>query len=418
MQDSSISKFFEKSRKERLDIVKNFSNLSEEELKILQGNDGGISFEKADKMVENAIGTFSLPLGIATNFKINGKDYVIPMVIEEPSVIAAASKGAKIARIKGGFEISTDESYSIGQIQVLDVDVSNGIKKIQESEKEILELANSKSNTLSKMGKGAKEVSCKEIDTPLGKMLIVELLIDVGDAMGANVTNTMCEGIAPLIEKITGGRTLLRILSNYSTRRIAKAKAVFDKDAVGGEEVVDNILMAFEFADNDVYRAVTHNKGIMNGTIAVANATGQDSRAIEASANAYAARSGQYRSLSKWTKDKEGNLVGHLELPLSVGIIGGIANVHPIAKICTKILGVTSAKELAGVMTATGLAQNYSAIRALATEGIQKGHMRLHARNLAAAAGAKPEQIDQIVQKMIEEKKISLDNAKELLEQI
>ena len=418
MKDSSISKFFEKSRKERLDIVKNFSNLSEEELKILQGNDGGISFEKADKMVENAIGTFSLPLGIATNFKINGKDYVIPMVIEEPSVIAAASKGAKIARIKGGFEISTDESYSIGQIQVLDVDVSNGIKKIKEAEKEILELANSKSNTLSKMGKGAKEVSGKEIDTPLGKMLIVELLIDVGDAMGANVTNTMCEGIAPLIEKITGGRTLLRILSNYSTRRIAKAKAVFDKDAVGGEEVVDNILMAFEFADNDVYRAVTHNKGIMNGTIAVANATGQDSRAIEAGANAYAARSGQYRSLSKWNKDKEGNLVGHLELPLSVGIVGGIANVHPIAKICTKILGVTSAKELAGVMTATGLAQNYSAIRALATEGIQKGHMRLHARNLAAAAGAKPEQIDQIVQKMIEEKKISLDKAKELLEQI
>ncbi len=418
MKDSSISKFFEKSRKERLDIVKNFSNLSEEELIVLQGNDGGISFEKADKMVENAIGTFSLPLGIATNFKINGKDYVIPMVIEEPSVIAAASKGAKIARIKGGFEISTDESYSIGQIQVLDINASNEIKKIKEFEKEILALANSKSSTLSKMGKGAKEVSAKEIDTPLGKMLIVELLIDVGDAMGANVTNTMCEGVAPLIEKITGGRTLLRILSNYSTRRIAKAKAVFDKDAVGGEEVVDNILMAFEFADNDVYRAVTHNKGIMNGTIAVANATGQDSRAIEASANAYAARSGQYRSLSKWNKDKEGNLVGHLELPLSVGIVGGIANVHPIAKICTKILGVTSAKELAGVMTATGLAQNYSAIRALATEGIQKGHMRLHARNLAAAAGAKPEQIDQIVQKMIDEKKISLDKAKELLEQI
>ena len=418
MKDSLISKFFEKSRKERLDIVKNFSNLSEEELKILEDNNGGISFEKADKMVENAIGTFSLPLGIATNFKINGKDYVIPMVIEEPSVIAAASKGAKIARIKGGFKINTDKSYSIGQIQVLDVNVSDGIKKIQESEKEILELANSKSNTLSKMGKGAKEVFGKEIDTSLGKMLIVELLIDVGDAMGANVTNTMCEGVSPLIEKITGGRTLLRILSNYSTRRIAKAKAVFDKDAVGGEEVVDNILLAFEFADNDVYRAVTHNKGIMNGTIAVANATGQDSRAIEAGANAYAARSGQYRSLSKWNKDKDGNLVGHLELPLSVGIVGGIANVHPIAKICTKILGVTSAQELAGVMIATGLAQNYSAIRALATEGIQKGHMRLHARNLAAAAGAKPEQIDQIVQKMIEDKKISLDKAKELLEQI
>lgn len=418
MPDSSISKFFEKSRKERLDIVANFADLSNEELKILQSENGGISFDKADKMVENAIGTFSLPLGLATNFKINGKDYIIPMVIEEPSVIAAASKGAKVARIKGGFEVSAIESFSIGQIQVLDVNIPETIQQIENSANEILELANSKSNTLSKMGKGAKEVSCKEIDAPSGKMLVVEILIDVGDAMGANVTNTMCEAVSPLIERISGGRTLLRILSNYSTRRIARAKAVFDKEAVGGEKVVDNIVLAFEFADNDVYRAVTHNKGIMNGTIAVANAVGQDSRAIEAAANAYAAESGRYRSLSKWSKDSEGNLVGTLEIPLSVGIVGGIANVHPIAKVCTKILGVSSAQELACVMTATGLAQNYSAIRALSTEGIQKGHMRLHARNLAAAAGALPEQIDGIVQKMIEEKKISLDRAKELLEQI
>jgi hydroxymethylglutaryl-CoA reductase len=417
MSNSSISKFFEKTRKERLDIVGNFANLSAEELEILQSNDGGISFEKADNMVENAIGTFSLPLGVATSFKINGKDYLVPMVIEEPSVIAAASKGAKIARIRGGFEATADESYSIGQIQVLDADINLAVKKIHESSKEIINLANSKSNTLSKMNKGAKEVSCKEIDTLLGKMLIVELLIDVGDAMGANITNTMCEAVSPLLEKITGGRTLLRILSNYSTRRIAKVTAVFDKKEIG-EDVVDDIILAYQFADNDVYRAVTHNKGIMNGIIAVANATGQDSRAIEAAANAYAARSGQYRSLSKWTKDNNGNLVGSLELPLSVGIIGGIANVHPIAKVCMKILRVSSAQELACVMTATGLAQNYSAIRALVTEGIQKGHMRLHARNLATAAGAKPDQVDKIVQKMIEEKKISLDRAKELLEQI
>ena len=227
------------------------------------------------------------------------------------------------------------------------------------------------------------------------------------------------KSVSTLIETITGGRTLLRILSNYSTRRITKAKAVFEKEAVGGEKVVENIILAFEFADNDVYRAVTHNKGIMNGTIAVANAIGQDSRAIEAAANAYAAKSGRYRSLSKWSKDNDGNLVGTLEIPLSVGIVGGIANVHPSSQnLCTKILGVSSAQELACVMTATGLAQNYSAIRALATEGIQKGHMRLHARNLAAAAGATPEQIDGIVQKMIKEKKISLDRAKELLEQI
>jgi len=400
MPDSSISKFFEKSRKERLDIVANFANLSNEELDILQSNNGGISYDKADKMVENAIGTFSLPLGIATNFKINSKDYIIPMVIEEPSVIAAASKGAKIARIKGGFEVTADESYSIGQIQVLDIDIPSAIQKITNSSNEILQLANSESNTLSKMGKGAKEISCKEIDTPSGKMLIVELLIDVGDAMGANITNTMCEAVSPMIEKISGGRTLLRILSNYSTRRIAKARAVFEKEAVGGEKVVNDIILAFEFADNDVYRAVTHNKGILNGIIAVANA------------------SGRYCSLSKWSKDNDGNLVGTLEIPLSVGIVGGIVNVHPVAKVCTKILGVSTAQELACVMIATGLAQNYSAIRALATEGIQKGHMRLHARNLAAAAGATSEQIDKIVQKMIEEKKISLDRAKELLEQI
>ena len=418
MPDSSISRFFEKSRKDRLDIVAKFANLTGDELDILQGTDGGVSYDKADKMVENAIGTFALPLGIATNFKINGKDYVVPMVIEEPSVIAAASKGAKIARIKGGFEVTANESFSIGQIQILDVDVSFAVSQIKNNANEILKLANSKSNTLSKMGKGAKEVSCKEIDAPSGKMLIVELLIDVGDAMGANVTNTMCESVSPLIEKVTGGRALLRILSNYSTRRLVKAKAVFEKNAVGGEKVVDNIIAAFEFADNDVYRAVTHNKGIMNGSIAVANAVGQDSRAIEAAANAYAAKTGKYRSLSKWRKDDDGNLIGTLEIPLSVGIVGGIANVHSVAKICAKILDASSAKELACVITATGLAQNYSAIRALVTEGIQKGHMRLHARNLAAAAGASPDQIDEIVQKMIEEKKISLDNAKELLEQI
>ena len=418
MTDSSISKFFEKSRKERLDTVANFSNLSKDELEILQNENGGISYDNADKMVENAIGTFSLPLGVATNFQINGKDYVIPMVIEEPSVIAAASKGAKVARIKGGFQVTADESYSIGQIQILNVDIASAIEKINSSSDEIIKLANSKSNSLPKMNKGAKEISCKEIDTPSGKMLIAELLIDVGDAMGANITNTMCEAVSPLIEEITGGKTLLRILSNYSTRRMVKAKAIFEKEAVGGEQVVDNIILAFEFADNDVYRAVTHNKGIMNGTIAVANAVGQDSRAIEAAANAFAVKSGQYRSLSKWSKDGEGNLVGELEIPLSVGIVGGIANVHPVAKVCTKILGAKSAQELACVMTATGLAQNYSAIRALSTEGIQKGHMRLHARNLAAAAGATSDQIDGIVQKMIEEKKISLDMAKELVEQI
>ena len=380
MADSSISKFFEKTLKERLGIVADFSGLSQDKLKIIGDATGGISYNKADNMIENAIGTFSLPLGIATNFRINDKDYLIPMVIEESSVIAAASKAAKIARIHGGFKAEAEQSYSIGQIQVVNIDVQSAIPKVIGASNEILNLANSKSNTLSKMGKGAKEVSCKDIRTDSGHMLIVELVIDVGDAMGANVTNTMCETVAPLIEKLTGGKTLLRIVSNYSTRRTARASAVFDKDAVGGENVVDDIILAFQFAENDPYRAVTHNKGVMNGTIAVANATGQDSRAIEAAAHAYAAKSGVYRSLTKWTKDSNGNLVGNFELPLSVGIIGGIVQHHPIAKICTKILGVSTAQELSCIMVAVGLAQNFAAMRALVTEGIQKGHMRLHAR--------------------------------------
>ncbi len=380
MRDSSISKFFEKTLKERLGIVADFSDLSPDELKIIEDATGGISFEKADNMIENAIGIFSLPLGIATNFRINDKDYLIPMVIEEPSVIAASSKAAKTARIHDGFKAEADESYSIGQIQVVDTDVQAAIPKIIAASHDILNLANQQSNTLSKLGKGAKEISCKDIETDSGHMLIVELLIDVGDAMGANVTNTMCEAVAPMIEKLSGGKTLLRILSNYSTKRMVRASAVFDKDDIGGEGVVDDMISAFQFADNDMYRAVTHNKGVMNGVIAVANSTGQDSRAIEAAAHAYASKTGHYRSLTKWEKDDNGNLVGNFELPLSVGIVGGVIQHHPIAKICTKILGVTTAQELSCVIAAVGLAQNFSAMRALATEGIQKGHMKLHAR--------------------------------------
>jgi hydroxymethylglutaryl-CoA reductase len=416
--DSSIPKFFEKNRKEKLEIVKNLSNLTEAEIEIIKNSNGGISFEQANTMVENAIGIFSLPLGVATNFRVNQKDHLVPMVIEEPSVIAAASNAAKIAKTHGGFTAKADESLSIGQIQVVETDVKSSIQKIMQSSQELLDIANSKSQTLSKMGKGAKEIMCKEITTESGPMLIVELLIDVGDAMGANVTNTMCEAIAPQIEKLTGGRVVLRILSNYSTRRMVKATAIFDKQGIGGEQVIDNIILAYQFAVNDEYRAVTHNKGTMNGIIAVANATGQDSRAIEAAANAFAAHSGRYGSLTQWSKDKNGNLIGNIELPLSVGIVGGIINVHPMAKICTKILGVTSAQELACIMASVGLAQNFSAIRALATEGIQKGHMKLHAKNIAFAAGAKPEQIEKIVQKMVQENNISLNRAKQLLDQI
>lgn len=416
MIDSAIPKFFEKTRKERLDAIRNFSSLTDEQIKALNLPDGGITFEHADKMIENAFGTFSLPLGVATNFKINDKDYLVPMAIEEPSVIAAASKAAKLARHNGGFSVTANESYSIGQIQIIGADADTAISVIKENTLQILELANSKSNTLSKVGKGAKEISCKKIDTDFESMLIAELLIDVGDAMGANLTNTMCEEVAPLIEKLTGAKTLLRILSNYSTRRMVKATAIFDNKLVGGTEVVDNMIHAYQFAKHDVYRAVTHNKGIMNGIISVANATGQDGRAIEAAAHAYAARLGQYRSLSDWHKDTNGNLVATLEIPLSVGVVGGIINVHPIAKICIDILGIHSAKDLACVMVATGLAQNFAAMHALVTDGIQKGHMRLHARNLASAAGAEPRMIDAIVSQMIQEKNISLNRAKQLVE--
>ena len=384
MTDSSIPKFFEKSHEEKLDIICNFSDLTDDEVNHLKNATGGIDFEHADKMIENAIGTFSLPLGIATNFKINNKDYLVPMVIEEPSVIAAASKAAKIARVHGGFTATVEGNISIGQVQVLDVNIQKSISAINSNSNEIIELANSASKTLPKLGKGAKQIHCKEIKTSTSSMLIVELMIDVGDAMGANVTNTMCETVAPLIEKITGGKTLLRILSNYSTKRMVSVSGTFDKEAVGGEQVVNDIISAFEFADNDVYRAVTHNKGVMNGTISVANATGQDSRAIEAAAHAYASHTGKYRSLTKWKKDDSGNLVGTFEIPLSVGIVGGVTKDHPIAKICTKILKLQNVQELACIMAATGLAQNFAAMRALVTEGIQKGHMKLHARKQAS----------------------------------
>ena len=379
MTDSSIPKFFEKSHEEKLNIISNFSDLNDNEITQLKNATGGLDFEHANKMIENAIGTFSLPLGIATNFRINNKDYLIPMVIEEPSVIAAASKAAKIAKVCGGFSASVDGNISIGQIQVLNAD-AEAISQINARSNEIIELANSSSNTLPKLGKGAKKVDCKEITTSNSTMLIVELMIDVGDAMGANVTNTMCESVAPLIERISGGKTLLRILSNYSTRRMVSTSATFDKEAVGGEQVVNDMISAFEFADNDVYRAVTHNKGVMNGAISVANATGQDSRAIEAAAHAFASHTGRYRSLTQWSKDNDGNLVGKFDIPLSVGIVGGVTNNHPIAKICTKILNLKNVQELSCIIAATGLAQNFAAMRALVTEGIQKGHMKLHAR--------------------------------------
>jgi hydroxymethylglutaryl-CoA reductase len=416
LKNSSISKFHEKKREEKIKILKSFSGLSKEDIKVLKSN-GGLSFDEANNMVENVIGTLSLPLGIATNFKINGKDYLIPMAIEEPSVIAASSKAAKIARKHGGFKMQADKSFSIGQIQLVDT-AKSSVAKVMKAKDEILKLANSKSKTLSKMGKGAKQVSCKKVNTKSGKMLVVELLIDVGDAMGANVTNTMCETVAPLLEKLTGGRAILKILSNYSTKRLVKGRAVFDKDGIGGKEIVDNIILAYEFAANDPYRAVTHNKGIMNGIISVAQATGQDTRAIEAAAHAYASRNNKYQSLTEWSRDRQGNLVGKIELPMSVGIVGGIVNIHSMIKVCNKILGAKSARELACIMGAVGLAQNFSAIRALASEGIQKGHMKLHAKNIAASAGVPKSKMPHVISRMVVEGNVSVTRAKEILKKL
>jgi len=369
-------------------------------------------------MIENVVGAIPIPMGIAVNFLINGRDYLIPMAIEETSVVAAASYGAKMTRSKGGIFTSSTDPIMIGQIQTVKVkDPYYARMAILDAKDKILEKANEQDPLLVSLGGGAKDLRVKVIHTIRGPMVITELLVNCKDAMGANAVNTMAEAVAPLIERITGGRVILRIISNLATERLARAWTVVDKKEVGGEEIVDGILDAYAFATADPYRAATHNKGILNGIIAVALATCNDHRAIEAGAHAYAARTGFYSPLSVWEKNEDGDLVGSIELPLAVGIIGGATKVHPIAKIALKILGVKTAQELAEVMAAVGLAQNLAALRALAHEGIQRGHMSLHARNIAIMAGAKGELIDIIADRMVEERKIRMDRAKELLEE-
>jgi len=414
---SAISGFYKLSIDERLKIVKDFANLTDEEVNMLKAQ-GALSLDLADRMIENVIGIFPMPFGIAVNFLINGRDYMIPMVIEETSVVAAASYGAKMTRSKGGIFTSSTEPIMIGQIQTVKVkDPHRARMAILDAKEEILKKANEQDPVLVSVGGGAKDLKVKVINTIRGPMVITELLVDCRDAMGANAVNTMCEAVAPLIERITGGKVFLRIISNLATERIARAWTVVDKNAVGGEEVVDGILEAYAFAAADPYRAATHNKGILNGIIAVALATCNDHRAIEAGAHAYAARTGRYVPLSVWEKNEDGDLVGSIEIPMAVGIIGGATRVHPVAKIALKILGVKSARELGEVMAAVGLAQNLAALRALAHEGIQRGHMELHARNIAIMAGATGELIDIIAERMVEERKIRVDRAKELLEE-
>lgn len=417
MRTSRIPSFYNLTPAERLRIVAEWAGLSEEEVRILSA-EGGLPAEIANRMIENFVGFMPLPLGIAVNFLINGRDYLIPMAIEEPSVVAAASNAARLARIRGGFKAGASRPIMIGQVQVVDLeDPFGALLKVLRARDEIARVANSKDPTLVRLGGGVVDVSGRVIDTEAGYMLIVELHVDVRDAMGANAVNTMCEAVAPLIEDITGGRVLLRILSNLAVRRLAWAEAIFDKDAIGGEGVVEAIIKAYILATADPFRAATHNKGIMNGIVAVALATGNDTRAIEAGAHAYAALGGRYRPLTSWWRSEGGDLVGRIELPIAVGIVGGVTAIHPVAKVARKILGVKSAVELAEVMAAVGLAQNFAALRALVTEGIQRGHMKLHARNLAIAAGARGKLVDEVARRMIEEGDIRYDRAKQLVEE-
>jgi len=414
---SEFSGFYKLTPKERVKFVKEFAGLTDEEVKILQST-GSLPLELADRMIENVVGAIPIPLGIAVNFLINGKDYLIPMAIEEPSVVAAASYAAKMARSKGGFFTSSTEPIMIGQIQAVGIKDPYGAKMaILAAKNEILKKANEQDPMLVSARGGAKDLDVKVIETNSGPMIITELHVNCRDAMGANAVNTMAEAVTPMIERITHGKVYLRIISNLAVKRLARAWTVIAKEEVGGEEIVDGIVDAYNFAAADPFRAATHNKGILNGVIGVVMATGNDHRAVEAGAHAYAARSGHYSSLTAWEKNKDGDLVGSIELPMAVGIIGGATKVHPVAKIALKILGVKTANELGEVMVAVGLAQNLGALRALAHEGIQRGHMSLHARNIAITAGATGDLIDLIVEKMVEERKVRLDRAKELIEE-
>jgi len=417
-KSSVISGFYKLPIKERLAIVKDFAGLTDEEMHLLE-NTGALSLDLVDHMVENVIGVFPEPLGVGVNFQINGKDYLIPMATEEPSVIAAASYAAKMVRDGGGFHASSTAPVMIGQIQLVKIkDAKIAKKQVLDAKTQILKKANDQDPVLNSFGGGAKDMAAKIIDTAMGQMLIIELYVDCRDAMGANAVNTMAEAVAPLIEELTGGHVYLRIISNLATKRLVKAWCTVPKEDLGGESVVDGIVYASAFAVADPYRAATHNKGAMNGIIAVILATGNDHRAIEAGAHAYAALNGTYTSLSNWTKNKNGDLEGVIELPMAVGLIGGAVKTHPIARIAMKILAVKSANEFAEVLAAVGLAQNLGALRALSNEGIQRGHMNLHARNIAITAGVKDDLVDKIASQMVKEHKIRVDRAKEIIEEL
>ena len=422
---SRIPGFYKMTIEERKQRIIELCGMEPETADQLNGKPS-LPEETADNMIENVIGTFGLPFAVGLNFNINEKDYIIPMAVEEASIVASASFIAKIVRDAGGFKAESTERVMIGQVQVVGCEDFEQAKKQVEANKDMLiKAANDAYPSLVKRGGGAEDLDVRILDegaSAYSKMLVVHLYVNTCDAMGANIINTMAESIAPVVEHLTQGKVYLRILSNYADRCLAKATCVIpphllESDGFTGEEVRDGVIHAYEFARMDPYRAVTHNKGIMNGIDPVIIATGNDWRAVEAGAHAYAARDGQYRSMSTWSKDEAGNLVGELELPMSLGIVGGASRVHPTAKVAYDILKVTSAKELAQVVTVVGLAQNLGALKALATDGIQKGHMALHSRSVAVAAGADGDMVEFVAEKLIEAKDIRVGYAKKVMEE-
>jgi hydroxymethylglutaryl-CoA reductase len=422
MTNSRISGFYNMTLDERQHRLLEAAQLTAEDLAPFTS--GGLSPEGADHMIENVIGLYSLPLGIALNFQVNGRDVLVPMAVEEPSVVAGASFMAKLARAGGGYTATVTDPLMIGQMQVIQLsNVEEAKFKIYEHKAELLAEADTIDPVLKKFGGGARDLEVRTIESsPIGPFLVVHLVYDVRDAMGANAVNTACERLAPRVEAITGGKVHLRILSNLADRRIARARCTIPVqelafDDFSGEEVRDGIIAAYAFAAADPYRAATHNKGIMNGVDAVVIATGNDWRAIEAGAHAYAARSGRYTSLSTWNRNANGDLVGTLEMPLAVGIVGGATKVHPAAQAAVKLMGVKTARELAEIIVSVGLAQNMAALRALATEGIQRGHMSLHARQVAIAAGASGELIEKVAAQLVAEKVVRIDRAEELVKE-
>ncbi|MGA9532371.1 MAG: hydroxymethylglutaryl-CoA reductase, degradative [Anaerolineales bacterium] len=422
-QGSRLPGFFKLDLDARHAALQQAAGLSEEQIETLSGRDG-LTIEDADHMIENVVGVFGIPLGIAANFQVNGRDVLVPMAVEEPSVVAGASFMAKLARQGGGFQTEADPPEMIGQIQILDLpdnDLDRAGQALEAEIDSILAAADEIDPVIQKLGGGARALEIRPIESsPVGPMLIAHLIYDTRDAMGANAVNTAVETLAPRIEEITGGRVHLRILSNLADRRLVRAACRIPLDALAfrdfdGAEVRDGVIEAWAFAAVDPYRAATHNKGIMNGIDAVVLATGNDWRAVEAGAHAYAARDGRYTSISRWWADENGDLRGELELPMVAGVVGGATRAHPTAKACLDLMGVETAQELAQVIAAVGLAQNLAALRALATEGIQRGHMRLHARQVAVAAGAEGDAIDRIAKQMVSEGSVRIDRAQSIL---